>query len=286
MKGIVLAGGRGSRLFPVTQGISKQLLPIYDKPMIYYSLSILMLSGIRDILIICNKENLDAFQRLLENGAKLGINIEYSIQDQPRGIADAFIVGEKFIGNDSVCLILGDNIFWGGGLTTLLDEASKLENGARIFSYQVKDPENFGVINYDENNRVISIEEKPINPSSNSIATGLYYYDNQVIDIAKNVKPSKRGEIEITSVNHEYLSNNELKVTPLGRGFVWFDTGTVKNLYQASNFVETIQNSNGQLVASLEEIALNKNWITKEDLERIITSYKNTEYAKSLKEIL
>ena len=286
MKGIVLAGGRGSRLFPVTQGISKQLLPIYDKPMIYYPLSILMLSGIRDILIICNKENLDAFQRLLENGAKLGINIEYSIQDQPRGIADAFIVGEKFIGNDSVCLILGDNIFWGGGLTTLLDEASELENGARIFSYQVKDPENFGVINYDENNRVISIEEKPINPSSNSIATGLYYYDNQVIDIAKNVKPSKRGEIEITSVNHEYLSNNELKVTPLGRGFVWFDTGTVKNLYQASNFVETIQNSNGQLVASLEEIALNKNWITKEDLERIITSYKNTEYAKSLKEIL
>ena len=286
MKGIVLAGGRGSRLFPVTQGISKQLLPIYDKPMIYYSLSILMLSGIRDILIICNKENLDAFQRLLENGAKLGINIEYSIQDQPRGIADAFIVGEKFIGNDSVCLILGDNIFWGGGLTTLLDEASELENGARIFSYQVKDPENFGVINYDENNRVISIEEKPINPSSNSIATGLYYYDNQVIDIAKNVKPSKRGEIEITSVNHEYLLNNELKVTPLGRGFVWFDTGTVKNLYQASNFVETIQNSNGQLVASLEEIALNKNWITKEDLERIITSYKNTEYAKSLKEIL
>ena len=192
MKGIVLAGGRGSRLFPVTQGISKQLLPIYDKPMIYYSLSILMLSGIRDILIICNKENLDAFQRLLENGAKLGINIEYSIQDQPRGIADAFIVGEKFIGNDSVCLILGDNIFWGGGLTTLLDEASELENGARIFSYQVKDPENFGVINYDENNRVISIEEKPINPSSNSIATGLYYYDNQVIDIAKNVKPSKK----------------------------------------------------------------------------------------------
>lgn len=286
MKGIVLAGGRGSRLFPVTQGISKQLLPVYDKPMIYYSLSILMLSGIRDILIICNKENLDAFQRLLENGAKFGINIEYSIQDQPRGIADAFIIGEKFIGNDSVCLILGDNIFWGGGLTTLLDEAGKLENGAMIFSHEVKDPENFGVINYDKNNRVISIEEKPLNPSSNLIATGLYYYDNQVIEIAKNVKPSKRGEIEITSVNHEYLLNNELKVTPLGRGFVWFDTGTVKNLYQASNFVETIQNGNGQLVASLEEIALNKNWITKEDLERIITSYKNTEYAKSLKEIL
>ena len=286
MKGIVLAGGRGSRLFPVTQGISKQLLPVYDKPMIYYSLSILMLSGIRDILIICNKENLDAFQRLLENGAKFGINIEYSIQDQPSGIADAFIIGEKFIGNDSVCLILGDNIFWGGGLTTLLDEAGKLENGAMIFSHEVKDPENFGVINYDKNNRVISIEEKPLNPSSNLIATGLYYYDNQVIEIAKNVKPSKRGEIEITSVNHEYLLNNELKVTPLGRGFVWFDTGTVKNLYQASNFVETIQNGNGQLVASLEEIALNKNWITKEDLERIITSYKNTEYAKSLKEIL
>ena len=283
MKGIILAGGSGTRLYPITQSISKQILPIYDKPMIFYPLSVLMLAGIREVLIISTPRDLYLFEELLGNGVNLGITIKYAIQKEPRGLAEAFIIGEEFIGKDSVCLILGDNIFYGQGFTPVLKQASKLNEGAIIFGYQVKDPSRFGVVEFDKEQKVISIEEKPASPKSNYAVTGLYFFDNQVISIAKNVKPSVRGEVEITSINNEYLKRGQLNVQLLGRGFAWLDTGTFESLLAAGQFVETIQKRQGFMVACLEEIALNNNWITKENL--IIKNENNTyqQYIQKLK---
>ena len=282
MKGIILAGGSGTRLYPITKGISKQLMPVYDKPMIYYPLSVLMLAGIKDILIITTPEDLNNFQRLLGNGNCFGINLSYQVQLKPEGLAQAFIIGEKFIGNDAVCLALGDNIFYGQNFSPKLKEAAQLIDGATVFGYQVKDPERFGVVEFDANKKALSIEEKPVKPKSNYAVTGLYFYDNNVVNIAKTIKPSERGELEITSINEVYLRNGKLNVELLGRGFTWLDTGTHQSLLEASHFVETIEQLQGFKIACLEEIALYNGWLTKDDVFKIGNEYLKNGYGQYL----
>ena len=280
MKGIILAGGSGSRLYPITQGISKQLLPIYDKPMIYYPLSVLMLSKIKEVLIISNPEYIDIYKKLLGDGSKLGMRFEYKIQAKPRGLSDAFIVGEQFIGNDDVCLILGDNVFYGQGFVPKLEKASGNKEGATIFGYYVNDPKEFGVVEFNDQGKVLSLEEKPENPKSNYAIPGLYYYDNSVIERAKNLKPSARGELEITDLNREYLEEGKLHVELLGRGFAWLDTGTYDGLADASDFVRTIQKRTGLYVACIEEIAYKNGWISKEEFKDIGHQYEKNEYGQ------
>ena len=282
MKGIILAGGKGTRLYPNTLAISKQLIPIYDKPMIYYPLSILLLSNIREVLIITTEEDLFQYKKLLGDGSYYGIKIEYAVQKEPKGLAQAFTIGEEFIGSDNVCLILGDNIFYGGGITLALEKASKIKDGAMIFGYYVNNPTAFGVAEIDSNNNVISIEEKPKIPKSNYAVPGLYFYDNKVVDIAKKIKPSARGEYEITSVNEEYLRQNKLKLEILGRGMAWLDTGTVENMNKASQFVCSIQSQQGNYIACLEEIAYNKKFITLDQLKQRAETLKNSDYGQYL----
>ena len=281
-KGIILAGGSGTRLYPITKGVSKQLLPIYDKPMIYYPLSVLMLAGIREVLIISTPDDIDGFKRLLGDGQELGIDISYAVQPSPDGLAQAFIIGEDFIGDSNVCLVLGDNIFYGQGFTPLLRQAVNRQKGATVFGYQVKDPERFGVVAFDEDKRAISIEEKPVKPKSNYAVTGLYFYDNDVIEIAKKVKPSDRGEVEITTVNQMYMERGDLNVELLGRGFAWLDTGTHESLLEAAQFVETIEKRQGYKVACLEEIALNNGWLTKQQVAEIGQSMSKNAYGQYL----
>jgi glucose-1-phosphate thymidylyltransferase len=281
-KGIVLAGGSGSRLYPITKGVSKQLLPIYDKPMVYYPLSVLMLAGIQDILLISTPEDIGGFERLLGDGSEFGVRLSYAVQPSPDGLAQAFIIGEKFIGQSSVCLVLGDNIFYGQGFTPLLRTAAARPSGATVFGYQVKDPERFGVIEFDASRRVISIEEKPSKPNSHYAVTGLYFYDNDVVEIAKHVKPSSRGEVEITSVNQAYLDRGDLNVELLGRGFAWLDTGTHESLLEAGHFVETIEKRQGYKIACLEEIAFNNGWLGVDDLRRIGQSLCKSGYGEYL----
>lgn len=279
MKGIILAGGSGTRLYPITKAVSKQILPLYDKPMIYYPLSVLMLSDIREILIISTPRDIGLFKELFGDGSWLGMKFEYAVQETPRGLADAFIVGEKFIEKDSVALVLGDNIFYGQSFTKTLKIASKkieTEGGAVIFGYYVKDPTAYGVVDFDKDGNVLGIEEKPLCPKSNYAVPGLYYYDNSVIDIAKSIKPSARGEIEITAVNNEYLKKNALKVNLLGRGMAWLDTGTYDGLLEASNFIATIQKRQGMYISCIEEIAYSKNWISKDQMLNLAKGYKTT----------
>jgi len=287
MKGIILAGGSGTRLYPITRGVSKQLLPIYDKPMIYYPLSVLMLAGIKDVLIITTPEDIDSFKRLLGDGSSYGVNLSYAIQPKPEGLAQAFIIGEKFIGKDNVCLILGDNIFYGQGFTPILKHAVQNNTGATIFGYKVKDPERFGVVEFDVNTlKVLSIEEKPTKAKSNYAATGLYFYDNRVIEIAKSIKPSARGELEITTVNNVYLKDETLKVELLGRGFAWLDTGTHDSLIEAGHYVETIQNMQGLKVACLEEIGWRNGWLTNDELAVQANLNSKNEYGQYLQALL
>ncbi len=286
MKGIVLAGGSGSRLHPITKGVSKHLLPVYDKPMIYYPISVLMLAGIREILIITTEQDQDAYQRLLGSGEDFGIALHYAIQDSPKGLAEAFIIGESFIGTDNVALILGDNIFYGQGFTPLLKAAINNLKGATIFGYKVKDPERFGVVEFDKNMRVLSIEEKPEAPKSNYSVTGLYFYDNNVIDIAKKVTPSQRGELEITSVNNVYLDRGDLSVEVLGRGFAWLDTGTHGSLLEAGSFVQTLEHRQGLKLACLEEIAFNQGWLNVNDLNKTGSQLIKTSYGQYLLSIV
>ena len=282
MKGIILAGGSGSRLHPITLGVSKQLLPIYDKPMIYYPLSVLMLAGIREILIITTPEDADSFQRLLGDGRQFGISIQYAKQPSPDGLAQAFIIGEEFIGKDSVCLALGDNIFFGQAFGKQLKKAIENQEGATVFGYRVMDPERFGVVEFDEDFRAKSIEEKPIHPKSNWAVTGLYFYDNAVVDIAKSIKPSERGELEITSINQVYLTRGQLKVEQLGRGFAWLDTGTHDSLLEATQFVQSVEKRQGFKIACLEEIAYLQGWLSKDDLCSIGQKLVKTGYGQYL----
>ncbi len=286
MKGIILAGGKGTRLYPMTIAVSKQLLPIYDKPLIYYPISILMLAGIRDILIISTPADINDYKLLLGDGKKIGVHFEYAIQEKPNGLAEAFIIGEKFIGNDHVCLVLGDNVFYGPDMTSILKEAMSIKDGAVIFGYPVKDARHFGVVEFDDNNKVISIEEKPDNPKSNFAVPGLYFYDNNVVEIAKKINPSKRGEIEITSINNEYLKNNKLYVKTMGRGMTWLDTGSPDGMLQASEFVKTIQERQGFYISSLEEIAWRRGFIDSIQLEKLGHELEVTEYGKYLLSLL
>jgi len=282
MKGIILAGGNGTRLYPLTMAISKQLLPVYDKPMIFYPMSILMLAGIREILIISTPHDLPNFKKLLGNGENFGLKLSYKEQPSPLGLAQAFIIGEKFIGKDNVAMILGDNIFYGNGLTKILKKAADNTNSATIFGYYVNDPERFGVVEFDKNNKVISVEEKPKNPKSNYAITGLYFYDNRVVNFAKKTKPSARGELEITSINQMYLDTGSLEVKLLGRGFAWLDTGTIDSLMKANDFVKVIEERQNIKIAALEEIAFHNGWLKKEELLKIVKKYGNSQYGQHL----
>ena len=286
MKGIILAGGSGTRLYPITKGVSKQLLPIYDKPMVYYPLSVLMLADIQDILIITTPEDQEGFIRVLGDGSEFGVNLTYKIQPSPDGLAQAFIIGEEFIGDDSVCLVLGDNIFWGQGFTPILESAVKRQKGATVFGYQVNDPERFGVVAFDNNKKAVSLEEKPENPQSNYAVTGLYFYDNDVVKMAKQVKPSHRGELEITTLNQMYLDRGDLHVELLGRGFAWLDTGTHESLLEAAMFVEIIEKRQGYKIACLEEIAWNNGWLSNEQVIQTAKALSKNSYGQYLMDLV
>ncbi|QUB97158.1 glucose-1-phosphate thymidylyltransferase RfbA [Leptotrichia sp. oral taxon 221] len=286
MKGIILAGGSGTRLYPLTKAISKQIMPIYDKPMIYYPLSVLMLANIREILLISTPRDLPVFEELLGDGSQLGIKLKYKVQKYPNGLAEAFILGEEFIGDDNVCLILGDNVFYGAGFSGLLEETAKLKEGAVVFGYPVKDPRAYGVVEFDKNGKAISLEEKPENPKSNYAIPGLYFYDNTVVKKSKSIKPSARGELEITTINEEYLKEGKLNVKQLGRGITWLDTGTHESLLQAANYVETVQNRQGYYIACIEEIAYRKKWINEIQLRQIADTMLKTDYGKYLMDLL